>query len=64
MLLSNSLSGVAYLEVPVHDTIGMAVVDRLQDLLDAVRGVGFRVELSGHDVFKELPARHPDIDDI
>ena len=48
----------------MHDTVGMAVVDRLQDLLDAVRGVGFRVELSGHDVFKELPARHPDIDDI
>ena len=63
MLLSNYIY-IWYLEVPVHDTVGMAVVDRLQDLLDAVRGVGFRVELPGHNVFKQFSSRHPDINHI
>ena len=58
------ISEDAHLEVPVDDTVGMAVVHRLQDLLDAVRGIGFRVEPSGHDVLKQLSARHPDIGDI
>ena len=58
MLLSNYVY-IWYLEVPVHDTVGMAVVDRLQDLLDAVRGVSFRVELSSHNVFKKLTSRDP-----
>ena len=58
------ISEDADLEVPVDDTVGMAVVHGLQDLLDAVRGVGFRVELPGHDVFKQLPASHPDSGDI
>ena len=58
------MNRLPYLEVPVHDTVGMAVVDGLQDLLDAVRGVGFRVELPGHDVFEQLPARHPEVEDI
>ena len=58
------ISEDADLEVPVDDTVGMAVVHRLQDLLDAVRGIGFRVELSGHDVLKQLSARNPDIVDI
>ena len=48
-----------HLEISVYDPIHVTVVDRLQDLLDAVAGVGLGVELSGHDVLKQLPARHP-----
>ena len=36
------------------------MVDRLKDLLDAVRSVRFRVELSGHNVLEELSTGHPD----
>ena len=35
------------------------MVDALEDLLDAVRGVGFAVELAGHDVLEEFAARDP-----
>ena len=55
------ISEDAHLEVPVDDTVGMAVVHRLQDLLDAVGGIGFRVELSGNNVFEQFPASHPEI---
>ncbi len=47
------------LEVPVNDAILVAVVHALQDLLDAVRGVGLGVELAGHDVLEQLSAGHP-----
>jgi len=50
--------GLSYLQVPMNDTIGMTMIDRLQDLLDAVRGVGLRVELPGHNVLKELATGH------
>ena len=42
-------------------SILVAVIDRLQDLLDAVGGVSFRVELSGYDVLEQFSSRHPDI---
>ena len=45
-----------YLKVPVHDPVLVAVVDALQDLLDAVGGVGLGVELAGHDVLEQLAA--------
>ena len=45
-----------YLKVPVHDPVLVAVVDALQDLLDAVGGVGLGVELAGNDVLEQLAA--------
>jgi hypothetical protein len=36
----------------------MAVVDRLEDLLDAVGGVRLRVEFSCYNVLKELTTGH------
>lgn len=45
-----------YLEIPVNDTILMAMIDTLQDLLDAMRRVRFTVELPGDDVFEQFPA--------
>ena len=50
--------GTGHLEVPVHHAIAVAVVDWLQDLLDAVGGVRLGVELPGYDILKQLPARH------
>ena len=47
-----------YLEIPMDDTVGMAMIDGLQDLLDAVRGVGLGVELPGHDVLEQLATGH------
>ena len=38
----------------MHDSVLVAVVDALQDLLDAVGGVGLGVELAGHDVLEQL----------
>ena len=48
-----------HLEIPVHDAILVAVIDALQDLLDAVRRVGFAVELAGDNVFEQFASRHP-----
>ena len=59
--LPSNLTWFAYLEVPVDDTVLVAVIDRLQDLLDTVRGICFRVELSGNNVFEQFPASHPEI---
>lgn len=39
---------------PVNYSIHMAMVDALEDLLDAMWGVGFRVELPSHNVFEQL----------
>ena len=47
------------LKISVDDAVRVAVVDALEDLLDAVRGVGFAVELAGHDVLEEFAARDP-----
>jgi len=47
-----SLGLCTYLEVPVDDTIGVAVVDALQDLLDAVTCIFLAVELSSNNVIK------------
>lgn len=46
------------LQVSVDDAVHVAVVDTLQDLLDAVRRVRLGVELARDDVLKELAARH------
>ena len=48
-----------HLEIPVYDAILVAVIDALQDLLDAVRRVGFAVELAGDNVFEQFASRHP-----
>jgi hypothetical protein len=40
----------------MHNPISMAMIDRLQDLLDAVRCVRFGVEFSGYDVLEEFAA--------
>ena len=45
---------LTHLEVPVHDAVEVAVVDRLEDLLDAVRRVRLAVELPRHDVLEQL----------
>lgn len=39
----------------------MAVIDALEDLLDAVRRVRLAVELARNDVLEQLAARHPRI---
>ena len=54
----NKIKG-GYLEIPVHDSILVAVVDALEDLLDAVRRVRLAVELARHNVLEQLAARHP-----
>ena len=38
----------------------VAVIDRLQDLLDTVRGICFRVEFSGNNVFKQFSSSDPE----
>ena len=50
----------SHLKISVNNSIGVAMVDRLEDLLDAVGSVRFRVELSGHNVLEELSTGHPD----
>lgn len=48
-----------YFKISMNDTILMAVVDRLEDLLNAMGGIGFRIELPGNNVFKEFSTSHP-----
>lgn len=43
---------ILWLEISVNDAVLVAVVDRLKDLLDAVRGIRFTVEFSSYDIFK------------
>lgn len=50
---------MTHLEIPVNDAVLVAVIDALQDLLDAVRRVRLAVELARHDVLEQLAARHP-----
>ena len=38
----------------MNDTVVMAVLNALQDLLDALGGIGLGVELPGHDVLEQL----------
>ena len=45
-----------WFQVPVDNTIGMAMLDALQDLLDAFRGVGLAVELARDDVLEQFAA--------
>ena len=42
----------------MDNAVEVAVVDRLQDLLDAVRRIRLAVELPSDDVLKQLPAGH------
>ena len=49
------------LQVSVDDAVHVAVVDALQDLLDAVRCVGLRVELARDDVLEQLAPRHAEM---
>ena len=58
ILLWSDWHGTGHLEVPVDHAIAVAVVDGLQDLLDAVGGVRLGVELPGYNILKQLPARH------
>ena len=44
-----------YLEIPVDNSILMAMIDTLQDLLDAMRCVRFTVELPSDDIFEQFP---------
>ena len=48
-----------YLEISVNYTVWMAVVYRLQDLLDTVGCISFRVELTGNNIFKQFTTRYP-----
>ena len=43
----------------MHDSILVAVIHALEDLLDAVRRVRLAVELARHNVLEQLAARHP-----
>ena len=45
-----------WFQVPVDDTTGMAMLDALQDLLNASRRVGLAVELARDDVLEQLAA--------
>lgn len=49
------------LKVPVYNIIVMAVIDTLEDLLNAVRGISFAIELSGYDVLEQLTSSYPAI---
>lgn len=49
-----------YLEISVNDSVLMAVVDALQDLLDAVRRIGFAVEFTGDNIFEQFTTSHPE----
>ena len=42
----------------MDDPVGVAVLDALEDLLDAVGGVLLRVELPSNDVVKQLSTGH------
>lgn len=44
------------LEVSVHDVVHVTVIDRLEDLLDAVGRVRLAVILASHDVLEQLAA--------
>ena len=39
----------------MDDAVEVAVVDRLEDLLDTVRRICLTVEFARHDIFKQLP---------
>ena len=47
---------VLRLEVAMHHAVRVTMVHRLQDLLDAMGGVRFRVEFARHDVLEEFAA--------
>ncbi len=51
-------TGQFHLEIPVNDAVLVTMVDALQNLLDAVRRIGFAVEFAGNDVLEEFAARH------
>ena len=48
----------SHLEVPVYDSILVAMVDALQNLLDAVGRIRLRIELAGDNVLKQFAARY------
>ena len=61
--MSEGLQGLfpfSHLEISVNNPVLVAVVDALQDLLDAVGGVGLGVELAGNDVLEQFTSRHPE----
>jgi hypothetical protein len=45
-----------WLDVPVYDAVVVAMLHTLQDLADALGGVGLGVELTRHDVLEQLAA--------
>lgn len=56
-ILSLSLpSSPTYFQIPVHNSVMMAVVYTFQDLLNTVRGVGLAVEFPGDDVLEQFSA--------
>lgn len=53
---SSLVTNSTYFQIPVHDSVMVAVVNAFQDLLNTMRGVGFAVEFPGDNVFEEFSA--------
>lgn len=45
-----------YFQIPMHNSVMVAVVNAFQDLLNTVRGVGLAVEFPGDDVLEQFSA--------
>jgi len=45
-----------YFQIPVHNSVMVAVVNAFQDLLNTVRGVSLAVEFPSDDVLEQFPA--------
>jgi hypothetical protein len=55
----NGQGTVLYLQISVDDPVVVAVVDALEDLLDAVGGVGLAVKFPRDDVLEEFATGDP-----
>lgn len=47
---------ITYFQVPVHDSVMVAVVDAFQDLLNTMGGIRLAVKFSRNDVLEKLSA--------
>lgn len=45
-----------YFQIPVHNSVMVAVVNAFQDLLNTVRGVGLAVEFPGDNILEQFSA--------
>lgn len=52
------------LEISMNYIVRMTMVDRFKNLLNAVRGVSFRVVFSGNDIFKQFSTGNEIKDEI